>query len=168
MLHPGLLLNLKSRRLTPNNRTGKLRYDRFGLSFLIQLMLMIKHLLFGLVSLIIGSSCNTVDSTQVDALKQENAYLRSRVGALEDSLYVSSLNLPKITNSKKSKKQTKPSVNSFVSSPNSLTGSTSRRKRSYVSTPSYTHSGQCQALTKKGYQCSRTSRSGGYCWQHGG
>lgn len=28
--------------------------------------------------------------------------------------------------------------------------------------------GTCQALTKKGTQCSRKSRSGGYCWQHGG
>jgi hypothetical protein len=27
---------------------------------------------------------------------------------------------------------------------------------------------QCQAITKKGTQCSRAARSGGYCWQHGG
>jgi hypothetical protein len=29
-------------------------------------------------------------------------------------------------------------------------------------------SGQCKATTKKGSRCSRTSRTGGYCWQHGG
>lgn len=34
--------------------------------------------------------------------------------------------------------------------------------------PSPTSSGRCQATTQKGTQCSRNSRSGGYCWQHGG
>ena len=29
-------------------------------------------------------------------------------------------------------------------------------------------SGQCQGMTKKGRQCSRTVKSGSYCWQHGG
>ena len=29
-------------------------------------------------------------------------------------------------------------------------------------------SSQCQAITKKGTQCSRAASSGGYCWQHGG
>jgi len=27
---------------------------------------------------------------------------------------------------------------------------------------------QCRAITKKGTRCSRSSRSKGYCWQHGG
>lgn len=31
------------------------------------------------------------------------------------------------------------------------------------------YSGQCQATTQKGYQCSRNARDGSrYCWQHGG
>lgn len=29
-------------------------------------------------------------------------------------------------------------------------------------------SGQCRATTKKRTRCSRSARSGGYCWQHGG
>src|SRR5258705_10047388 len=29
-------------------------------------------------------------------------------------------------------------------------------------------SGRCQAITKKGTQCSRSARSNGYCWQHSG
>ena len=29
-------------------------------------------------------------------------------------------------------------------------------------------SGQCSATTQKGTRCSRSSRSNGYCWQHGG
>lgn len=28
--------------------------------------------------------------------------------------------------------------------------------------------GQCHAITRKGWRCSRNARSGGYCWQHGG
>ena len=27
---------------------------------------------------------------------------------------------------------------------------------------------RCQATTRKGTQCKRSARSGGYCWQHGG
>src|SRR5258706_3344369 len=30
------------------------------------------------------------------------------------------------------------------------------------------NAGQCQAITKRGTRCSRSARSGGYCWQHGG
>jgi predicted RNase H-like nuclease (RuvC/YqgF family) len=29
-------------------------------------------------------------------------------------------------------------------------------------------SGQCNATTQKGTRCSRSSRSNGFCWQHGG
>lgn len=40
---------------------------------------------------------------------------------------------------------------------------------SYKPTPkSPATTGRCQAITKKGKQCSRKARSGGYCWQHGG
>lgn len=45
-------------------------------------------------------------------------------------------------------------------------GNSDSRRRSSQSSSSY--SGRCQATTKKGTQCKRTSRSGGYCWQHGG
>lgn len=27
---------------------------------------------------------------------------------------------------------------------------------------------QCKAITKKGHRCTRSVRSGNYCWQHGG
>lgn len=30
------------------------------------------------------------------------------------------------------------------------------------------YTGQCKAMTKKGKRCSRTARTNGYCWQHGG
>ncbi len=40
-------------------------------------------------------------------------------------------------------------------------------KKTQSSYQSHT-SGTCQGMTKKGRQCSRTVRSGSYCWQHGG
>ncbi len=39
-------------------------------------------------------------------------------------------------------------------------------RRSYSSGSA--NSRQCNAMTKRGSQCLRSSRSGGYCWQHGG
>ena len=35
-------------------------------------------------------------------------------------------------------------------------------------TKEITSNGQCKAITKKGTRCSRSVRSKGYCWQHGG
>lgn len=32
----------------------------------------------------------------------------------------------------------------------------------------YRQANSCKAITKKGRQCSRKAKSGGYCWQHGG
>ncbi len=37
-----------------------------------------------------------------------------------------------------------------------------------VQTKPSTYSGRCGATTKKGTQCSRSAKSNGYCWQHGG
>ena len=34
--------------------------------------------------------------------------------------------------------------------------------------PSTSGHGKCNAVTKKGAQCSRNAKSNGYCWQHGG
>jgi predicted RNase H-like nuclease (RuvC/YqgF family) len=36
------------------------------------------------------------------------------------------------------------------------------------SKPKYQSSSQCSATTKKGTRCSRSARSNGLCWQHGG
>ena len=41
-------------------------------------------------------------------------------------------------------------------------------KTSRPSTTKPVYSGQCKAITKKGTRCSRSARSNGYCWQHGG
>lgn len=43
-----------------------------------------------------------------------------------------------------------------------------KNNTSNLNTGTELNSGQCRATTKKGSRCSRSSRSGGYCWQHGG
>lgn len=46
------------------------------------------------------------------------------------------------------------------------TTTTSNRASSFYSSGS--GGGQCNAITRKGRRCSRSARSNGYCWQHGG
>lgn len=53
------------------------------------------------------------------------------------------------------------------SSPKSSTTEETATEKS-ESKPKYQSSSQCSATTKKGTRCSRTARSNGYCWQHGG
>jgi hypothetical protein len=59
---------------------------------------------------------------------------------------------------------TEPSLNT---APSSLT--TTPTTATTQPKPSQNASRQCQAITKKGTQCSRTAKPGSnYCWQHGG
>lgn len=48
---------------------------------------------------------------------------------------------------------------------NQITNSTTSEP---VQTKPATSYGRCGATTKKGTQCSRSAKSNGYCWQHGG
>jgi micrococcal nuclease len=48
-------------------------------------------------------------------------------------------------------------------------GTATKATPTYVSPPSTTSGGHCQAITKKGTQCKRNAAAGSkYCWQHGG
>jgi hypothetical protein len=52
--------------------------------------------------------------------------------------------------------------------PSRVDSGASTTSRSVTSSSVETSSGQCNATTKKGTRCSRSVRSGGYCWQHVG
>ncbi|WP_255154412.1 DUF5763 domain-containing protein [Ferruginibacter sp. HRS2-29] len=67
---------------------------------------------------------------------------------------------------KRNKKGKKVDYTNYSTSVTVTKTTTTRKRTRHYSSVSY--SSQCQATTKKGYRCSRTSRSGGYCWQHGG
>ena len=58
------------------------------------------------------------------------------------------------------------SPSSTSSKKSSTTEETANEKSE--SKPKYQSSSQCSATTKKGTRCSRSARSNGYCWQHGG
>lgn len=59
------------------------------------------------------------------------------------------------------------SSTTFPTSPKSSTTEEPATEK-FESKPKYQSSSQCSATTKKGTRCSRTARSNGYCWQHGG
>lgn len=56
---------------------------------------------------------------------------------------------------------------SSTSSQNSTSSEENISEKS-ESKPKYQSSSQCSATTKKGTRCSRSARSNGLCWQHGG
>jgi hypothetical protein len=59
------------------------------------------------------------------------------------------------------------STSTSPSSQNSNSTGESASEKS-ESKPKYQSSSQCSATTKKGTRCSRSARSNGLCWQHGG
>ncbi len=52
--------------------------------------------------------------------------------------------------------------------PEKYSNSNSTNNISEKKAPVNESSGQCNATTKKGSRCSRSAKSNGYCWQHGG
>lgn len=117
------------------------------------------------------------DSLQQDCVKlsQENEGLISKIDSLEQINAVLEDKLKGYLIKGEKKKGPKVAVakqkNDFITKENSdisLQSFSSNNKTSVKSSPATSYSGQCGATTKKGYRCSRKSRSGGYCWQHGG
>lgn len=71
-----------------------------------------------------------------------------------------------VENTSNSTSKTNINSNSSPSQNSSSTEENSTEKP--VSKPKNQSSSQCSATTKKGTRCSRSARSNGYCWQHGG
>lgn len=120
-------------------------------------------LLFGMVCL---TSCGTeVKDHQTLYLENEISRLNGRIDSLVGvlSLQQEAARAPETPKKgAKKKKSSNLSRSTVASGYASYSASSGSRKTSS------SYSGQCQATTKKGYQCSRKARSGGYCWQHGG
>jgi predicted RNase H-like nuclease (RuvC/YqgF family) len=62
---------------------------------------------------------------------------------------------------------TNPNLSSSLSDSN-RTASDSEISEKTETKPRSQSSSQCSAITKKGTRCSRSARSNGLCWQHGG
>jgi hypothetical protein len=118
-----------------------------------------------LIASVVLSSCgqNTKSSelaNKVDSLEVRIAVMEQLIAARQ------SVSSPTTTNSPTPKKKKPTTPKKEVVYP-VYTGSQPTDNNNYRSgTNSY--SGRCNATTKKGSQCKRTARSGGYCWQHGG
>ena len=99
---------------------------------------------------------------RIDSLQKTNAEMQVKLGVYE------------LKASKKSKSKVAVSKQKSRSIPQDQLNAHSQKGSIYSSSfqkspsKSGSYSSQCSAITKKGYRCSRKSRSGGYCWQHGG
>jgi hypothetical protein len=115
-------------------------------------------------------------STQINQLKNEIEYLKQSIITLDNNykniIYENNKNYDRINNAiiflgqdinKLFKGYNKEMpTNNPQSQPNTniqYQNTTENKVKS---------SGQCSATTQKGTRCSRTSRSNGLCWQHGG
>lgn len=122
-------------------------------------------LLFFLASI---SSCTSEykGANQV-SLHQEIGRLNARIDSLVAVISLQQQDGEVVTQiKKKSKKRTQSSPKQYQAA--SLYSPSSGNNDNYRSSNQSSSSYHCQATTKKGNQCSRKARSGGYCWQHGG
>jgi predicted RNase H-like nuclease (RuvC/YqgF family) len=115
-------------------------------------------------------------STQVNQLKNEIEYLKQSIINLDNNykniIYENNKNYDRINNAviflgqdinKLFKGYNREMPNNNSQSPSKTDIQSQKTIEKEVKS-----SGQCSATTQKGTRCSRSSRSNGFCWQHGG
>jgi hypothetical protein len=135
-------------------------------------MRFLKFILFGI--LLIGFNQIKAQSVsdlnaKIAALETKIVVLETKVSILEENNRAMNQRIDQIifnlkSNNSSSNNNTSnnivPQNTNEPTSVNTITpASTSKSPTSY---------GRCGATTKKGTQCSRSAKSNGYCWQHGG
>jgi len=93
--------------------------------------------------------------TKVSILEENNRALNQRIDQIVLNLKSNNSN----NNINSSNSSVPQNTNESTTINSSTPPSTSKPSTSY---------GRCGATTKKGTQCSRSAKSNGYCWQHGG
>ena len=115
-------------------------------------------------------------STQVNQLKNEIEYLKQSIINLDNNykniIYENNKNYDRINNaiiflSQDINKLFK-GYNREVPNNNSQSQSKTDIQSQKPIENEVKKSGQCSATTQKGTRCSRSSKSNGFCWQHGG
>lgn len=129
-----------------------------------------------IITIILNASCQSVSRDDITRLQLDNYKLHQRIDSLslKINLLLASQQSKTVGTKKKSSKKTSVIKEQVFLAPSSSSADqesrysapSSNSKRSTVTTEAY--SNRCQATTKKGSQCKRNARSGGYCWQHGG
>jgi hypothetical protein len=115
-------------------------------------------------------------STQVNQLKNEIEYLKQSIISLDNNyksiIYENNKNYDRINNAIIFLSQ---DINKLFKGYNREVPNTNSQSQSKTDIQSQKpienevkKSGQCSATTQKGTRCSRSSRSNGFCWQHGG
>lgn len=127
-------------------------------------------ILFTLLVSIAFSQTNSKDNLSVERLKSDNLLLTSKIQTLEakyDLLKAEIENLKLIISGiqKQTPTATQPAK---VEPPAQSNSSPSAPVQQSVVPKHATNGGQCMATTKAGKRCSRSARTNGYCWQHGG
>jgi TolA-binding protein len=115
-------------------------------------------------------------SSQINQLKNEIEYLKQSIINLDNNykniIYENNKNYDRINNAiiflgqdinNLFKGYNKEMPNNNSKSPSKTDSQSQKPIEKEVKS-----SGQCSATTQKGTRCSRSSRSNGYCWQHGG
>jgi len=115
-------------------------------------------------------------SSQINQLKNEIEYLKQSIINLDNNykniIYENNKNYDRINNAiiflgqdinNLFKGYNKEMPNNNSKSPSKTDSQSQKPIEKEVKS-----SGQCNATTQKGTRCSRSSRSNGYCWQHGG
>ena len=123
--------------------------------------------IFAGIFLVFLLSCEgKTDSLQYVELQNQVTQLNQRIDSLITVLTVKENEKPKVVKPKTKKNTVSNTLTTRV--PQSSSSSSYSAYSSSPKQSSSSNSGRCQAITKKGFQCSRSARSGGYCWQHGG
>ena len=114
-------------------------------------------------------------STQINQLKNEIEYLKQSIINLDNNykniIYENNKNYDRINNAVIFLGQ---DINKLFKGYKELpTNNPQAQLKTNIESQNTTEnkvksSGQCSATTQKGTRCSRSSRSNGYCWQHGG
>lgn len=115
-------------------------------------------------------------STQINQLKNEIEYLKQSIINLDNNykniIYENNKNYDRINNAVIFLGQDINNLfkgyNREMPNNNSQSQSKTNSQSQKTIEKEVKSSGQCSATTQKGTRCSRSSRSNGYCWQHGG
>jgi predicted RNase H-like nuclease (RuvC/YqgF family) len=115
-------------------------------------------------------------NTQINLLKNEIEYLKQSIINLDNNykniVYENNKNYDKINNAiiflGQDINKLFKGYNKEMPTNNPQSQSKTNNQSQKTIEKEVKSSGQCSATTQKGTRCSRSSRSNGYCWQHGG
>ncbi len=121
---------------------------------------------------------------EIESLKKQNAEFQLKISSLENDIsnlklyikeqnellktFIKEQNERLLNTLEGSIKNNKSLQENTTPLPLSSPSNTNKQNKNQSAPSTIQNTGQCKATTKAGKQCSRTAKSNGYCWQHGG